>query len=281
MNLSQLLHHFKEELKDVYEEEEVKSIFSISVEHLLQLRRSQLMLNWEKEPEPEILTSFLTILEGLKAQKPIQYLLGEAFFYGSVFKVNEAVLIPRPETEELVDWILEEKIPAPSVIDFGTGTGCIAISLKKHLKDASVTAVDISEEAIRTASENALINRIDVRFIHADILTFQSETKFDIIVSNPPYITEKERTEMHQNVLAHEPHLALFVTDERPLVFYEAVADFALANLKENGFLFFEINEYLAKETIQMLKDKSFVFIELRKDMQGKDRMIRAGLSRK
>ena len=278
MNLSQLLHRFKEELKDVYEEEEVKSIFSISVEHLLQLRRSQLMLNWEKEPEPATLASFFSILNELKAQKPIQYLLGEAFFYGSVFKVNEAVLIPRPETEELVDWVLEEKTPAPSVIDFGTGTGCIAISLKKHLKDANVTAVDISEEAIRTASENALINQTEVSFVHADILTFQSETKFDIIVSNPPYITEKERAEMQQNVLAHEPHLALFVTDERPLVFYEAVADFALGNLKENGSLFFEINEYLAKETIQMLRDKSFVFIELRKDMQGKDRMIRAGL---
>lgn len=278
MNLSRLLHHFKEELKDVYEEEEVKSIFFISVEHLLQLRRSQLMLNWEKEPEGETLTLFLTILEGLKTHKPIQYLLGEAFFYGSVFKVNEAVLIPRPETEELVDWILEEKTPAPSVIDFGTGTGCIAISLKKHLKDASVTAVDISEEALRIASENAGINQAEVSFVHADILTFQSDTKFDIIVSNPPYITEKEREEMQQNVLAHEPHLALFVTNERPLLFYEAVADFALGNLKENGSLFFEINEYLAKETIQMLKDKSFVFIELRKDMQGKDRMVRAGL---
>ncbi|WP_342333283.1 peptide chain release factor N(5)-glutamine methyltransferase [Pedobacter sp. FW305-3-2-15-E-R2A2] len=279
MNLSQLLYHFKEELKDVYEEEEVKSIFSISVEHLLQLRRSQLMLNWEKEPEQETLHSFLRILNGLKAQKPIQYLLGEAFFYGAVFKVNEAVLIPRPETEELVDWILEEKAQAPAVIDFGTGTGCIAISLKKHLKDASVTAVDISEEALRIASENALINQTEVSFIQADILTFQSESKFDIIVSNPPYITEKERAEMHQNVLAHEPHLALFVTDERPLLFYEAVADFALRNLKENGALFFEINEYLSKETIQMLKDKSFVFIELRKDMQGKDRMICARLN--
>ena len=236
------------------------------------------MLNWEKEPEQETLQSFFHILNGLKAQKPIQYLLGEAFFYGAVFKVNEAVLIPRPETEELVDWILEEKAQGQVVVDFGTGTGCIAISLKKHLKDASVTAVDISEEAIRTASENALINQTEVSFIHADILTFQSETKFDIIVSNPPYITEKERAEMHQNVLAHEPHLALFVTDERPLLFYEAVADFALRNLKENGSLFFEINEYLSQETIQMLKDKSFVFIELRKDMQGKDRMIRARL---
>lgn len=280
MNLSRLLQHFKGELKDVYEEEEVKSIFSISVEHLLQLRRSQLMLNWEKEPEPAVLNSFLSVLEGLKAHKPIQYLLGEAFFYGSVFRVNEAVLIPRPETEELVDWILEMPAIAPAVIDFGTGSGCIAISLKKHLEDASVTAVDISEEALRIASENAGINQTEVNFIHADILTFQSAAKFDIIVSNPPYITERERAAMAQNVLDHEPHLALFVTNERPLLFYEAVADFALRNLKENGSLFFEINEYLAKETIQMLKDKSFVSIELRKDMQGKDRMIRAGLKK-
>lgn len=280
MNLSRLLQHFKGELKDVYEEEEVKSIFSIIVEHLLQLRRSQLMVNWEKEPEPAVLNSFLSVLEGLKAHKPIQYLLGEAFFYGSVFRVNEAVLIPRPETEELVDWILEMPAIATAVIDFGTGSGCIAISLKKHLEDASVTAVDISEEALRIASENARINQTEVNFIHADILTFQSAAKFDIIVSNPPYITERERAAMAQNVLAHEPHLALFVTNERPLLFYEAVADFALRNLKENGSLFFEINEYLAKETIQMLKDKSFVSIELRKDMQGKDRMIRAGLKK-
>ncbi|SHE61367.1 peptide chain release factor N(5)-glutamine methyltransferase [Pedobacter caeni] len=278
MNLSQLLQHFKTELKDVYEEEEVKSIFSIVTEHLIQFNRSKLMLNWDKEPEPAQEASFLAIATGLKTHQPIQYLLGEAFFYGSTFKVNESVLIPRPETEELVDWILEKKVEGQTVIDFGTGSGCIAISLKKHLKDASVTAVDISEDAIRTASENASLNHADVCFIHADILTFQSKEKFDIIVSNPPYITGAEMAEMQQNVLAHEPHLALFVSDERPLLFYEAIADFALSNLQPEGTLFFEINEYLSKETISMLKDKSFKIIELRKDMQGKDRMISAKL---
>lgn len=274
MNLSQLLHHFKTELRDVYEEEEVKSIFSIAAEHLLQFNRSKLMLSWHKEPEPAQEASFLAIAKGLKAHKPIQYLLGEAFFYGLTFKVNKSVLIPRPETEELVDWIISGHPSNPSVIDFGTGSGCIAISLKKHLKNSRVSAVDISEDALRLASENALLNHTAINFIHADLLSFRTEDKFDIIVSNPPYITGKEMAEMHQNVLAHEPHLALFVPDESPLLFYEAVADFARTNLQKGGSLFFEINEYLSKEMIQMLNHKSFATIELRKDMQGKDRMI-------
>ncbi|WP_316748261.1 peptide chain release factor N(5)-glutamine methyltransferase [Pedobacter gandavensis] len=276
MNLSQLLAHFKTELNDVYEEEEVKSIFSVTVEHLLKLNRSSLMMNWDKELNPEEEARFLSVAAGLKVQKPIQYLLGEAYFYGSFFKVNEAVLIPRPETEELVDWILEENITNKKVIDFGTGSGCIAISLKKQGKAVAVTAVDISEAALALAKENALKLEAEVNFIHADILNLNIEGEFDIIVSNPPYITGTEMAEMHQNVLAHEPHLALFVPDERPLLFYEAIADFAVTHLKVNGRLFFEINEYLSEETIQMLKDKGFTDITLRKDMQGKPRMILA-----
>ncbi|WP_316821979.1 peptide chain release factor N(5)-glutamine methyltransferase [Pedobacter gandavensis] len=276
MNLSQLLAHFKTELKDVYEEEEVKSIFSVCVEHLLGLSRSCLMMNWDKETSLEAEQQFLKILKGLGEQKPIQYLLGEAFFYGSFFKVNEAVLIPRPETEELVDWILASDLENKNVIDFGTGSGCIAISLKKHSKAASVTAVDISEQALLLATENALRLETDVNFIHADILNLKIDGKYDIIVSNPPYITGTEMAEMHQNVLAHEPHLALFVPDEKPLLFYEAIADFAMKHLNEHGELFFEINEYLSKETIQMLKHKGFTDISLRNDMQGKPRMILA-----
>ncbi|MBB2147831.1 peptide chain release factor N(5)-glutamine methyltransferase [Pedobacter gandavensis] len=276
MNLSQLLAHFKIELKDVYEEEEVKSIFSVSVEHLLMLKRSSLMMNWEKEVSKEEADQFFSIAAGLKTHQPIQYLLGEAYFYGATFKVNEAVLIPRPETEELVDWILAEDLANKTVIDFGTGSGCIAISLKKHGKASAVTAVDISEKALALAAENASRLEAEVDFIHADILNLDIVGQFDIIVSNPPYITGTEMAEMHQNVLAHEPHLALFVPDERPLLFYEAIADFAVGHLKENGRLFFEINEYLSEETIQMLKDKGFVNVSLRKDMQGKPRMILA-----
>ncbi|WP_222536564.1 peptide chain release factor N(5)-glutamine methyltransferase [Pedobacter polysacchareus] len=276
MNLSQLLSHFKTELKDVYEEEEVKSIFSVAVEHLLKLSRSKLMMNYDKELSNEEQEQFFAVAAGLKVHQPIQYLLGEAYFYGAFFKVNEAVLIPRPETEELVDWILEDSLLNKSVIDFGTGSGCIAISLKKHGKALEVTAVDISEEALKLASENALRLESPVHFIHADMLTFDIDHQFDIIVSNPPYITGKEMAEMHPNVLAHEPHLALFVPDERPLLFYEAIADFAVSHLKENGKLFFEINEYLSKETVEMLNDKGFKYIKLRKDMQGKPRMILA-----
>lgn len=276
MNLSQLLAHFKTELKDVYEEEEVKSIFSLCVEHLLNLKRSALMMNWDKETSSEAEQQFLTVLEGLKKHQPIQYLLGEAYFYGSFFKVNEAVLIPRPETEELVDWILSLDLENKAVIDFGTGTGCIAISLKKHSRARSVTAVDISEKALALASENALRLETEVNFVHGDILSLEIEGEFDIIVSNPPYITGKEMAEMHQNVLAHEPHLALFVPDEKPLLFYEAIADFAIAHLKADGDLFFEINEYLSEEMIHMLSTKGFINIVLRNDMQGKARMIHA-----
>lgn len=276
MNLRQLLDHFKTELKDVYEEEEVRSIFALATAHITGLNRAGLMLNWDREPGVAENDLFRAVLAGLKTHKPIQYLLGEAFFYGSVFKVNESVLIPRPETEELIEWILESVVAPSAIIDFGTGSGCIAISLKKHLKDTALTAVDISKEAIHVATENAALNGAEVDFINADILNFRTEAKFDVIVSNPPYITGQEMAAMHQNVLAHEPHLALFVPDERPLLFYEAIADFAKSNLKEGGLLFFEINEHLGKETMEMLKGKSFTFIDLKKDMQGKDRMILA-----
>lgn len=284
MNLRQLLQHFTIELEDVYEEQEVSSIFYMTAQHLSGYNRSGVMLNWDKEIEEALSAQYLSLSAGLKTGKPIQYLLGEAHFYGLTFAVNEAVLIPRPETEELVEWILDtlKSDPAsrkPNIIDFGTGSGCIAIALKSKLSEANLTAVDISTDAINLAAKNALSNKLTANFIQADILSFHTIDKFDVIVSNPPYITNAEKLEMHQNVLAHEPHLALFVPDERPLLFYEAIADFALKSLQENGYLFFEINEYLAKETISMLEAKSFKNIELRKDMQGKDRMIAARLS--
>ncbi|HEY0177791.1 MAG TPA: HemK/PrmC family methyltransferase, partial [Pedobacter sp.] len=186
--------------------------------------------------------------------------------------------IPRPETEELVDWILQETamsaVPVDSILDIGTGSGCIAISLKKHLQDTAVTALDISAEALEVAKENAALNAAELNFIHSDVLEYSSPVKYSIIVSNPPYITEDEKAAMHQNVLLYEPHLALFVSNENPLVFYKSIADLALRHLQPSGKLFFEINEYLGKEMIEMLTDKGFTYIEMRKDMQGKDRMI-------
>jgi release factor glutamine methyltransferase len=191
-------------------------------------------------------------------------------------------LIPRPETEELVDWVLEHigktigRSGKPlNLLDVGTGSGCIAVSLKINLPVAQVFALDISEQALSIASDNAAMNQTDIRFINSDIRNYITQQRFDVIVSNPPYITLNEQAEMSENVLAHEPHLALFVSNEDPLVFYAAIADFALKNLVEDGLLFFEINEYLGKETVDLLSHKGLKNIELRKDMQGKDRMVR------
>nr|WP_068890741.1 peptide chain release factor N(5)-glutamine methyltransferase [Pedobacter panaciterrae] len=282
MNLKQLLHHFTEELIEIYDEQEIISIFNIVVAHVSGFNRNQLMLNRASEIEKVKCNEYLQILSRLKTGEPLQYVVGDTVFYGLTFKVSPAVLIPRPETEELVDWIIErcsseefKALKGGSILDIGTGSGCIAISLKKKL-DFKVSAIDISEGALVVARGNALLNNAEVNFIHADILNYKSDEKYDVIVSNPPYITMEEQKAMHQNVLENEPHLALFVSDEKPLIFYEAIADFALSNLKDNGLLCFEINEYLGKETVQMLSDKSFVNIELKKDMQGKDRMILA-----
>ncbi|NRF40069.1 peptide chain release factor N(5)-glutamine methyltransferase [Pedobacter foliorum] len=279
MNLKQLLHHFTKELIEIYDEQEIISIFNIIVEHISGFNRSQLMLNGGAEVEEVKYNTYLQALDRLKTGEPPQYVIGDTIFYGLTFKVNPAVLIPRPETEELVDWIIERcnsaSLKRGSLLDIGTGSGCIAISLKKNLgPDFKVSAIDVSEGALATATENALLNNAQVNFIHADILSYSSNEKYDLIVSNPPYITMEEQKEMHHNVLENEPHLALFVSDEKPLIFYEAIAEFALSNLNSNGLLCFEINEYLGEETMQMLIDKSFINIELRKDMQGKDRMI-------
>lgn len=276
MNLKQLLHHFTKELIEIYDEQEIISIFNIIVEHVSGFNRSKLMLNWNIEPEEVKYSNYLQILDKLKNGEPLQYVIGDTVFYGLTFKVNPTVFIPRPETEELVDWIIEKCAleNGGSVLDIGTGSGCIAISLKKNLASFKVSAIDVSEDALATATENALLNNAEINFIHADILNYKSAQRYDVIVSNPPYITMEEQSEMHQNVLENEPHLALFVSDEKQLIFYEAIAEFALSNLNNNGLLCFEINEHLGKETIQMLVDKSFINIELRKDMQGKNRMI-------
>jgi len=276
MNLKQLLHHFTKELIEIYDEQEIISIFNIIVEHISGFNRSQLMLNRDAELEDVKRTVYLQLLDRLKQGEPLQYIIGDTVFYGLTFKVNPAVLIPRPETEELVDWIIERcaSVDSGNILDIGTGSGCIAISLKKNLAGFKVSAIDVSNAALATATENAGLNNAEVNFIHADILNYKSAEKYDVIVSNPPYITMEEQKAMHQNVLDNEPHLALFVSDEKPLIFYEAIADFALSNLNDKGLLCFEINEYLGKEMVHMLTNKTFVNIELRKDMQGKDRMI-------
>ncbi|UKT65495.1 peptide chain release factor N(5)-glutamine methyltransferase [Pedobacter mucosus] len=278
MKIGELEEHFGLELNQLYNIDEATALFSLAAENVLALSPTKLLLNKDTTLSFINFQKLLTILNDLKIGKPIQHILGEAHFYGSIFKVNENVLIPRPETEELVDWIINECASNTSgkLLDIGTGSGCIPISLKKYLPQMEISTLDISVAAIDVAQQNAENIGMLITFIQADILNYQSTTKYDVIVSNPPYIRELEKQHMHQNVLAHEPHIALFVSDKKPLIFYDAIADFAKESLDDNGLLFFEINEYLGLETIEMLNAKGFTNIELRKDMQGKDRMVKA-----
>ncbi|MDY0904904.1 peptide chain release factor N(5)-glutamine methyltransferase [Pedobacter sp. CFBP9032] len=283
MKIEALAEQYKIELESLYGEEEAAALFGLSAEHVLGLSPVKLKMAKDTSVSFVDLQKLLSILNDLKIGKPIQHILGVAHFYGSVFEVNENVLIPRPETEELVDWIIHDHTPIRTqnlkVLDIGTGSGCIPISLKNYLPDFDVVGLDISPDALIVAERNAESIGVDVVFIKANILNYQTDVKFDVIVSNPPYIRELEKQQMHDNVLAHEPHLALFVKDDDALVFYQAIVDFALTNLNFNGRLYFEINEYLGEEMIEMLGNKGFKNISLRKDMQGKDRMIMAMIS--
>jgi release factor glutamine methyltransferase len=287
MKIGELEAHYELELESLYESTEAKALFSIAAEQVLALSPNKLRMQKDTDISFINMQKLLSILNDLQIGKPIQHILEEAHFYGSVFKVNEHVLIPRPETEELVDWMISDcnaqfsvnSIGKISILDIGTGSGCIPITLKKHLPNVEVSTLDVSADAIVVARQNALQIGVEINFIEADILTFKSQEKFDIIVSNPPYIRDLEKTDMHNNVLVHEPHIALFVSDENPLVFYKAIADFAKTNLNSSGQLYFEINEYLGSEMVEMLKNKGFINIELRQDMQGKDRMVKATIS--
>lgn len=283
MNFKQLAQYFIKDTALLYEEEESMQMYEMVAEHLTGWNRAQLLMNGAEELSASQYDRYSAIVDELKKGRPVQHIFAEAWFYGLKFTVNSNVLIPRPETEELVDWILKSipKSPARAIrlLDIGTGSGCIAISLKKLCHDVEVSAIDVSPEALAVARQNALANEVNINFIQADILDYEAivdlaVVKYDLIVSNPPYITDDERAAMHQNVLLYEPHLALFVTNENPLIFYKSIADFALAHLYEKGKLYFEINEYLGKETVDMLKDKGFIDIVLKQDMQGKDRMI-------
>jgi release factor glutamine methyltransferase len=252
----------------------------LSVQHRFQWTRASFLLNKQEIISDAYKAYFLEILSQLKASKPIQYILGETDFYGHTFRVNPAVLIPRPETEELVKWVLDSvSMPNPSILDIGTGSGCIAISLKIVLPEADVVALDISADALALAKENAALHKAEVRFIKKDVLLIQPTdlaTTFDVVVSNPPYIALSEKVSMKANVLANEPHLALFVPNTNPLIFYEHIASVAQERLKLGGFLFFEINERFGTEVMELLVKKGFKQVELRQDLGGKDRMVKA-----
>ncbi len=282
MNIKEYRTQFIQELTLIYDAGEAESFFYLILEEKKQLKRIDLALHPDLFFSEEEIGVWNAILEQLKQEIPIQYLLGKTSFYGLDFEVNAAVLIPRPETEELVEWILESqksKVESQKVkiLDIGTGSGCIAISLAKNLPDATVFALDVSEEALATAKKNAENNSVNVTFIHQNILeTEDLLQQFDIIVSNPPYVRNLEKEEIKKNVLENEPHLALFVADNDALVFYKKIAQLAQKNLLPNGQLYFEINQYLGKEMVNLLEKMNFKTVDLRKDIYGNDRMTKA-----
>ena len=272
---------FLANLLSIYDEMEAEQFFYLILENKKKLKRVDLALSPDLTFSESEIENWNAILEQLKNEIPIQYILGSTSFFGLEFLVNESVLIPRPETEELVNWVLEDYKERQNIkiLDIGTGSGCIAITLAKNLKNTQVFAIDVSNKAIETAKVNAKHNDVSVFFMNCDILnTDDLNQKFDCIVSNPPYVRNLEKVEIKKNVVDNEPHLALFVEDDDALIFYRKIAELAKKSLNPNGKLYFEINQYLAAETIALLKDFGFKNIELRKDIYGNDRMLKASL---
>ncbi len=271
---------FVNSLSEIYDAEEAVSFFYLLSEKISNLKRVDVALNLEKELSAREIDQFEDAKKRLLDQEPIQYIIGDAYFYGLSFIVNKNVLIPRPETEELVDWILkdqENKKEIIKILDIGTGSGCIAVSLAKNLPNARVYAMDISEKAIEVAKENAIRNEVSITFINEDIRAIKDlPQNFDIIVSNPPYVRELEKKEIKPNVLDNEPNLALFVSDHDPIVFYKKITDLAKRSLVKEGSLYFEINQYLGSETFDMITTSGFDSVVLRKDLYDNERMIRA-----
>ena len=271
----------KSALNGLYPETEIRNFIYLLIEKITGFSKTDIVLNKNtlfSVEQSQILENFILRLQNFE---PIQYILGETEFYGLPFNVNESVLIPRPETEELVDWIKTEHTEneLKSILDIGTGSGCIAITLKHIYSNAHVTAYDISEKALETAKSNAKRNQATIQFSNVDILNpiFTNE-KWDLIVSNPPYVPEMEKSEIQPNVLNHEPHLALFVPDNDPLLFYRQIAVFAQHHLNKNGQLYFETHRDTAKNCLKMLINMGFENAVLRKDISGNDRMIKATL---
>lgn len=272
-----LSNSFAEELTSLYDELEAKSIMELCFSSLFGYSRIDLLLKKEEILTKEEGEKLNSVLEKLKEGVPLQYILGETEFYGLKFTVNEHVLIPRPETEELVEWIISSEGEKTTILDIGTGSGCIPISLKKNLPESEVWAMDVSGKALEIAKINAVENDAVISFVEADIFTQESigEIKFDVIVSNPPYVLKSVIEKLHKNVIDNEPHLALFVEDNDPLIFYKRIADFAKNNLTEGGELYFEINESFGKEMQELLREKGFKNVTLRKDLNNNDRIVK------
>lgn len=280
MQLIQLKNSFVKPLLPIYGEDEAQQFFYMLAEAYLGFSKIDIALQPNQIIVAEQLVKFEKAKQRLLVNEPIQHIIGHAYFYENEFKVNEHTLIPRPETEELVDWIITDSKQEPlQVLDIGTGSGCIAISLAQKLTKAKVTAMDISAKALKVARENATFMDAKVEFVNQDILRLSEfKTSFDVVVSNPPYVRELEKQAMSANVLDYEPDSALFVENENPLVFYRKIAELFLAQAKTNAVLYFEINEYLAAELTALLYKLGFTFVEVRKDFREKDRMLKATL---
>lgn len=280
--IADVIKFFRQELNDIYDPGEIETFILYCFEAYLNFNKTDLILSATENVTESELLKFNFAVKQLKQQRPIQYILGVADFYGLKFKVDEQVLIPRPETEELVDLIIREQKYKQelSVLDIGTGSGCIAVALKKNLFQAKVSALDISNEALAIARQNAQSNQVDITFFQEDILNWKPNKpeKYDCIVSNPPYICFSEKGDMHKNVLEHEPHLALFVPNDDPLLFYNSIADFALKYLQTGGKLYFEINASYGLKTRQMLERKGFKNPTIINDLNNKNRILHGSI---
>jgi release factor glutamine methyltransferase len=273
--------YFKERLQQHFSESELKAMLKVAICERLKLTSAEYLLSDSNLLSESDLLFFRSIVKRLQNNEPFQYIMGQTEFYGLELKCDARALIPRPETEELVEWVLEDVKPGIALIDFCTGSGCIALAIKNQLPNATVYGTDVSKEALGLGDENARNLKLEVNFIQHDALSDQllsqlTEQSIDIIVSNPPYIPERDKQEMQANVVDYEPHVALFVENENALIFYSAIATQATRLLKENGLLFFEIHERLAAETKEAIEALGFRDVVIRKDLQGKDRMIKA-----
>lgn len=272
------VEYIRTQLIERYTKSEIRVLSSLILKEVSNLSFSDIVNCKFKNISITEKQKIIHIVERLQNNEPIQYVLGKTEFYGLDFIVNSSVLIPRPETEELVEWILlETKELNPHLLDIGTGSGCIAIALAKHLNYGTVDAWDISEEALQVARSNATLNNVSIAFSRVNVLKPTNiDKRFNIIVSNPPYITVSEKSIMEKNVLDFEPHEALFVADEESLIFYNKISDIALKMLNSKGYLYFEINQAKGTDVMELLKKKGFEDVELRKDISGNSRMIRA-----
>ena len=290
MIVKQYRNYFNETLKTIYPITEIDSFFFLLLEEYLGFRRVDIVLKSDFKINQKTLNLLQSATKQLEQEVPLQYIIGKTEFYGLPFAVNKHVLIPRPETEELVAWVVSEssrfktfntstkqttETKQLKILDIGTGSGCIPVSLKKQLPFAEISAIDISNDALTVAKKNAVLNNVDIHFILQDILkTVALDQHYDIIISNPPYVRELEKKELKNNVLKNEPHVALFVENDNPLIFYSKIAELAKKYLNKNGLLFFEINQYLGTETIDLVNKKGLKNIQLKKDMFGNDRII-------